>query len=589
VGIAYLVWKNFSLVYGPDLANEPKIQRRFGADPSIGPRPGENLMRKFLTFTAIFLVASQIASAQIGGTNAVVRHDNALIVDIEVNASHNVSRLQVTYESPGIERLASKWIPADRNGPTRITVGRLRASKLYTYTVRGIDRFGAPAGAASGNFSTGALPAALAANTYKLEGRISSSVVVFATLETNFKGYIGMDLHSPDAPQIVWYYSNAPSGASGAMQVDQINSIIQDSHGNFIFADTGSGPPPLAADAFYRKITPDGTILSESPVVCQLNRPAGPVGPGWIWAYGNDSLEQLLPGIDGNRETVVHLVQIVKDPFADSGLASPGARLQTGIGIARWTPGTGKDELLWDPFNFLNPLTDRTDTGSSDPGANSSTASPVPCAGASVQAEEWMHSNSLQFTPTGEFLMSVRMLDTIVAISPRFDRISWRLGRFGSDFSFPEPEDRFYHEHFVRMLENGNILMLDNGNGRPASEGGLYSRALELALDWNTMTASKVWEYRHVIGDNGGSPVYKYADKVGIAQRLENGNTLVLFGADIDPNTLAAKSPQTFTLVEADHAASANVLAVLDIQMPGGNQIYRALPVDSLFGETAGR
>jgi hypothetical protein len=37
--------------------------------------------------------------------------------------------------------------------------------------------------------------------------------------------------------------------------------------------------------------------------------------------------------------------------------------------------------------------------------------------------------------------------------------------------------DRFYHEHFVRMLENGNLLLLDNGDGRPAAEGGLYSRA----------------------------------------------------------------------------------------------------------------
>jgi hypothetical protein len=27
------------------------------------------------------------------------------------------------------------------------------------------------------------------------------------------------------------------------------------------------------------------------------------------------------------------------------------------------------------------------------------------------------------------------------------------------------------------MLENGNLLFLDNGDGRPAAEGGLYSRA----------------------------------------------------------------------------------------------------------------
>jgi hypothetical protein len=100
------------------------------------------------------------------------------------------------------------------------------------------------------------------------------------------------------------------------------------------------------------------------------------------------------------------------------------------------------------------------------------------------------------------------------------------------------------------MLENGNLLLFDNGDGRPAAEGGQYSRALELALDWDSMTAAKVWEYRHQVGTSGGAPIYKYADKVGASHRLENGNTLVLFGVDFDPTTLLAKSPQTVTLVE---------------------------------------
>src|SRR6202022_1004502 len=143
----------------------------------------------------------------------------------------------------------------------------------------------------------------------------------------------------------------------------------------------------------------------------------------------------------------------------------------------------------------------------------SGTRSPVPCSGASLMSEEWMHPNPLQATragplrslwgpseatwrspPDGLLLMSVRHLDTIIAISPQADRIAWRIGRFGSDFGFPTTADKFYHEHFVRMLENGNLLMLDNGNGRPSSEGGQYTRAWELELDWGSMTATKVWE-----------------------------------------------------------------------------------------------
>ena len=538
----------------------------------------------------IVLIAARLGCAEILYTSASVRPANALIVDIEVLATGKAARVSVSYQTDGVDPLVTPFVPIPRTGPATITVGRVRAAKTYTYTVRAVDDHGSPAGTSQGSFTTGALPAALAANTYKLQGRTTVPLVILPHIETNFKGYVALDLHSSDAPQIVWYYSNEPSSASGSVQVDPVNSIVQDRHGKLLMADAGSGPPPLAADTFYREITPDGTILSESPVRCAVTLPpAGSTAPkGWIWAHGNDSLEQLVPGSDGVRGTVLHLTKIVRDPFFEAGLAAQGARLQTGIGIGRWTPATGADELVWDPFDFLDPLTERTDAVTSDPGSYSGTRSPFPCSGASVMSEEWMHSNSLQVTPDGLLLMSVRHLDTIIAISPQADRIAWRIGRFGSDFSFPTPADKFYHEHFVRMLENGNLLMLDNGNGRPSSEGGQYTRALELELDWGSMTATKIWEYRQQVG-NVSPSAYKYADKVGTAQRLDNGNTVVLFGADIDPVTLAAKNPQTFTLVEADSNPEAKAVAVLDFQMPGANPVYRALPVKTLFGEVTGK
>jgi Arylsulfotransferase (ASST) len=552
-----------------------------------GTHSGGNEMQKL---APIFLIAARLGCAEISYTTASVRPDNALIIDIQVFATGKAAKVSASYQTDGVDPLVTPFVPIPLTGPATITVGRLRAGKTYSYTVRAVDEHGSPAGTSQGSFTTGALPPALAANTYKLQGRTTVPLVILPHIETNFKGYVALDLHSSDAPQIVWYYSNAPSSVSGAMQVDPINSIVQDRRGNFLIADAGSGPPPLAADTFYREIAPDGTILSESPVHCAITpQPAGSTAPkGWIWAYGNDSLEQLVPGSDRVRGTVLHLTKIVKDPFFDAGLAAQGARLQTGIGIRRWTPATGEDDLVWDPFNFLDPIMERTDAATSDPGSYSGTRSPVPCSGVSVMSEEWMHSNSLQVTPDGLFLMSVRHLDTIIAISPQFDRIAWRIGRFGSDFSFPTPADKFYHEHFVRMLDNGNLLMLDNGNGRPSAEGGQYTRALELELGWESMTATKVWEYRHPVGNDAPS-AYKYADKVGTAQRLDNGNTIVLFGADIDPVTLAAKNPQTFTLVEADSKPEANAVAVLDFLMPGANPVYRALPVETLFGEVTGR
>jgi hypothetical protein len=535
------------------------------------------------------LLAASSSYADITATTATVRPDNSLIVDIQVTTTGGAAKIAATYQTDGVEPLVSRFVPVSSTGPTTVTIGRLRSNRIYSYTVQAIDDHGVPSGTGSGTFTTGPLPAPLLMHTYVLNGRTTAPLVILPIVQAGFNGYEALDLHSADAPQIVWYYSNAPSTASGAVQVDEVAAIVRDRQGNFIFADAGSSPPPLAADSFYRELTPDGTILAESPAVCRVSTPsASPAPSGWIWGQGNDVHEVLLPGADGVDGMVLHLAKIVKDPFFEAGLAPQGMRLQSGTGIRRWDPLTGTDKVVWDPFNFLDPLKERTDATNSDPGINSNQRSAFPCAGMSLQIEEWMHANSLQVAPTGVILMSVRHLDTVIAISPQFDRIAWRLGRFGSSFTFPSPGDRFYHEHYVRMLDNGNLFLFDNGDGRPPAEGGQYSRALELALDWNSMTATKVWEYRHPVDTGGTAPVYKYADKVGSAERLSNGDTLIWYGADIDPTTLKAKNPQTFTLVEADASPEAAALAVLDMQIPGSTPVYRALAVKTLFGEVPG-
>jgi hypothetical protein len=93
--------------------------------------------------------------------------------------------------------------------------------------------------------------------------------------------------------------------------------------------------------------------------------------------------------------------RILKDPFFDAGQAARCKRLQAGSGIRRWNPTAGTDEIVWDPFNFLDPLTETTNAANSDPGpgANSDSISRYPYAGASLQAEEWTHANSLQVDP----------------------------------------------------------------------------------------------------------------------------------------------------------------------------------------------
>ena len=64
-------------------------------------------------------------------------------------------------------------------------------------------------------------------------------------------------------------------------------------------------------------------------------------------------------------------------------------------------------------------------------------------------------------------------------------------------------------------------------------------------------TAAKFWEYRHAVSNSGRSGAYKYADAVGMAERLDNANTLVLFGRDFDSGAMPAGTPRVFTFVES--------------------------------------
>ncbi len=358
---------------------------------------------------AAVLLTASLGYANILNTSASVRPDNSLIVDVQVTTDNSPAHVVVTYQASGVDPLVSRITQVSTTGSTMIAIGRLRTNMTYSYTVDAFDRHGDPAGTAAGTFKTGALPPALLTNTYKLTGRTTAPLVIVQDNQAGFRGWVGLDLHSADAPQIVWYYNNAPSNASGTTQVDTVGSIVRERNGNILFGDAGTGGP-TAVDSFYRAIRPDGALLAESPADCTVTPPAASTSPaGWIWGQGNDWHEHLVPGADGVRGTVLHLGRVFKDPFFDAGQAAQGKRLQAGSVIRRWNPAAGTDEIVWDPFNFLDPLTERTNVSNTDPGNSSDLSSAFPCAGKSLQSEEWMHANSLQVAPSGVLLLSVQV------------------------------------------------------------------------------------------------------------------------------------------------------------------------------------
>jgi len=123
---------------------------------------------------------------------------------------------------------------------------------------------------------------------------------------------------------------------------------------------------------------------------------------------------------------------------------------------------------------------------------------------------DWAHTNTVEVLPstpsgekdarfkTGNILVSFRALDIIAIIDPDKDAIVWCYGLGILD-----------GQHQPTMLDNGNILVFDNGTYRGHS----------IVREINPLTGKLVWEYMDK--DNFFSPF-----RSGV-QRLSNGNTLI--------------------------------------------------------------
>jgi hypothetical protein len=123
--------------------------------------------------------------------------------------------------------------------------------------------------------------------------------------------------------------------------------------------------------------------------------------------------------------------------------------------------------------------------------------------------EEWTHGNSISEMPDGNILISFRNISTIAMIDRRSGEIYWKLGA-----------PPLSGQHAPYILENGNILLFDNGPHR-LDETFPFSRVLEI----DPATKQVVWQYTD-------TPVWKFfSPRISNAQRLPNGNTLICEGS----------------------------------------------------------
>jgi hypothetical protein len=158
-------------------------------------------------------------------------------------------------------------------------------------------------------------------------------------------------------------------------------------------------------------------------------------------------------------------------------------KLLKGESVWEWWPETGSTVKRWSSWDHLSPDRDR--------GTRS--------------GDEWLHANSLALGPRGNVLVSFRLLDQVMSISPDFKQIEWRLGGVNATRALA-PADQYSGQHTARELDSNRLLVFDNGVKRRNS-----SRALE--LDLSGSEAKAVWQWQPARRQPFG--VCRFGTKVG--------------------------------------------------------------------------
>ena len=122
--------------------------------------------------------------------------------------------------------------------------------------------------------------------------------------------------------------------------------------------------------------------------------------------------------------------------------------------------------------------------------------------------EEWTHTNTCEVLPDGNLLTSFRLLDTVAIIDKQTGEFAWKWGR-----------DELGHQHDPTLLDNGNILIFDNG-WHSIKAPSPRSRVIEVDPKSNQIR----WEYQTQ------PPWEFFSSFISGAQRLPNGNTLICEG-----------------------------------------------------------
>lgn len=126
---------------------------------------------------------------------------------------------------------------------------------------------------------------------------------------------------------------------------------------------------------------------------------------------------------------------------------------------------------------------------------------------------DWFHNNGVWYDEVNDLvLLSARHKDAIVAVHKADKSLAWILGdpngweTVDESYFFTPKGDDFewqYAQHQISMLDNGDIMMFDNGTAKVKAADAenrvtgddIYSRAVIYRIDTEEMTIEQIYEY----------------------------------------------------------------------------------------------
>lgn len=185
-------------------------------------------------------------------------------------------------------------------------------------------------------------------------------------------------------------------------------------------------------------------------------------------------------------------------------LSSQGASRESrvsGTGVQHLSP-TGELTFAWSPFDHLAVELAVLDDVDRD-----------------AAVVNWNHGNALDLDADGNLLLSSRNLNEVTKIDTRTGAVIWRLGGAHNQLVVEGIAETtpFVHQHGVRALGGGQLLLLDNLGQTPAS------RAERYVIDEARRSARLSGTY--------GAAAGLIAQVGGTTQSLRDGHTLVSFGS----------------------------------------------------------